>query len=120
MSGYFAKTFFRGLRPQGVHRRARNPGDHHDIALALESLGEPLCGDAAGLFLIDRDIVGARLRDLAVVGDDHDALVAGILDGAVERGRGDRVDDDRFGALLDHRIELLDLSLRVRPGDLDL
>ena len=99
-----------------VDRGSRNAGQDHDVALAAELVDQPLSGDPAGLVLIDVRVVGARLGDLGVIGENDNALVAGVLHHLVQRGRRDRIDHDRFRALLDHRVDLLDLPLRVRPA----
>ncbi len=118
--GRFGEHFLRRLGPQGVDRRARHAGDGDDVALPVQLLDQPLGRHAACLFLVDGNVVGARLRDFRIVGDDHHALVARILHGRVQRRRRDRIDDDGLGTLLHHRVDLLDLALGVRPGDLDL
>ncbi len=120
MSGYLAKHLLGRLGARRVDRRSGHAGHHHDIALAVELLDQPLGGDATRLLLVDRHVVGAGLRNLAVVSDDHHALVARVLDRAVERRRRDRIDDDRLRALLHHGVDLLDLALRVGAGDLHL
>ena len=65
--------------------------------------------------LVDGHVVRAGFGYLTVVGDHHHALGAGILDSPVERGRRDRIDDDRFCTGLHHRVDLLDLLLSIGP-----
>ena len=120
MSGMLGKDRLGGLGALGIDRSARNAGEHDDVALAAELLHQPLSRHAAGFGLVDVDVIGAFLGDLGVIGEDQNALVAGVLDDAVQRGRRDREDHDGVGALLHHGVDLLDLALGVRTGDLDL
>ena len=90
------------------------------LPLPLSFLASHSAVTRPGFFLVDRHVVGAGLGNLAVIGDDHDALVAGVLDRAVQGGRRNRIDDDRLRALLHHGVDLLDLALRVGAGDLHL
>ena len=117
--GILGEDLLRRLGAERVHRCSRHAGDQHDVALAVELLDQPFGRDATCLLLIDRDVVGAGLGDLRIIGKDHHALVAGILDRGVERIGRDRKDHDGLGAGLHHGIDLLDLALRIRAGDLD-
>ena len=117
--GVLGEDLLRRLGPERVHRCSRHAGDQHDLALAVELLHQPLGRDATCLLLIDRDVVGARLGDFRIIGKHQHALVAGILDRGVERIGRDRKDYDGLGAGLHHGIDLLDLALRIRAGDLD-
>ena len=120
MPGCLAKTSFAALVRSVSTEVPGHAGDDDDIALAAELLDQPFGGLASGLFLIDVDIVGARLGDLGVIGEDLDALVAGVLDDLVQGGRRNREDHDRLGAGLHHGVDLLNLPLRVGSGDLHL
>ena len=120
MSGYLAKTSFAALVRWRIDRGPGNAGEDDDVALAVQLLGQPFGRHAAGFVLVDMDVVGAGFGDLGVIGEDHHALVAGVLDDLVERGRRDREDDDRLGAGLNHGVDLLDLALGIGAGDLDL
>ena len=120
MSGIFGQHLVRALVAQRVNRGAVDAGDHDDVALAVELLSQPLSGDLAPLVLVDMRVVGAWFLDDAVIGGDHHALVARRLNGFVKRGRRDRIDHDRLRARRHHRVDLLDLLLRVGTGDLNL
>src|SRR4051794_15786603 len=119
-AGVLGEHLLGGGRARGVDRGPRDAGDDHDVALAAELVDQPLPGLPPGLVLVDGRVVGAGLGDDRVVGEDQRALGAGGLDHLVERRGRDRVDDDGLGTGLDHRVDLLDLALRVRARDLDL
>ena len=116
----FREHRLRGFGALGIDRGAGHAGDDDDVALAVQRLDQPFGGNAAGVELVDMDVVGARLGDLGIIGDDHDVPRAGASHHLVERGRRDRIDDDGLRALLHHRIDLLDLALRIGPRDLHL
>ena len=78
--GMLGEDLLGRLGAQRVDRGAGHAGDDDDVALAVEPLDQPFGRHAAGLVLVDRDVVGAGLGDLGVVGEDQDALVAGVLD----------------------------------------
>ena len=60
----------------------------------------------AHILEVDHDAVGAGFGHDAVEGDDDDAGVAGLLDGAVERVGRAGVDDDRVIALKNQILDL--------------
>ncbi len=120
MPGYLAKTALAAAVRCVSTEVPGTPVMHDDVALAAQLLGQPFGGDPPGLRLVDMHVVGAGLGDLGVIGDDHDVPRAGVLHHLIERGGRDRIDDDGLRALLHHRVDLLDLALRVRPGDLHL
>ena len=118
MSGCLANTAFAAAVRCVSTEVPGTPVMMHDVALAAQLVDQPLRRDPAGLLLIDMRVVGARLGDLGVISENDHALVAGVLHHLIERRRRDRINHDRLRALLDHRIDLLDLPLRVGSSDL--
>ena len=85
-AGVLGEDFLGRLGAQRIDRDAGNAGDHDDVALAVEFVGQPFGGHASSFFLVNADVVGAWLADRAVVGNDHHAFVAGVFDGCIQRG----------------------------------
>ncbi len=90
-----------------VEAVAGHAADFEDVGrLVAEPLGDEVqLGLGVGIEIVV-DHIGAGLGDAAGEGDHGDAGVAGLLDGAVERGIGAGQDDDRVVALQDQVLDL--------------
>ena len=113
MPGCFFQTDAAPARRSGVDRGPGHAVGLDDVALAVQRVDQPLGGELARRELVDVHVVGARLGDRAVVGDDDHAAVAGLLDHRIKRGGGDGEGDDRVVARGDHLLHLLDLAVDV-------
>ena len=132
-------------RLQGVHRAVEEErgvvvvgrtGEQLDVeraggcardGLALEVDEAEAVEDRVGLLHADLVVVERRVvvdvlgvADQAVVGDDGDVAVLGVLQHARERGAVDRGDDQGLGALGDHVLDLGDLGGDVVLGVLQV
>src|SRR5262249_36840764 len=75
-----AKDAFCGGVAARVHHRAGYAAHENDIAFIVELLSKPFGWTGAGPFLVDSDVIGARLRYLGVPGDERYAFLAGGAD----------------------------------------
>ena len=101
-------------------RNAGRAVQDEDLALAAQLLDQELGRLLAPCGGIGVDLGGHLVGvDEAVEIDDGDALVAGVGDDAVERGRRAGDQDDGVDIGIDHRLDLLDLRIGValRVGD---
>ena len=116
MNSGCAATPSRCLVDGFVDRGSGQPADLQQVAALGLELGHLLDFLPAHVLEVDDDAPGAWLGDDAVEGNDHDAGVAGLLDGAVERVGRRGVDDDGVIALQDQVLDLRGLGRHFLVG----
>ena len=108
------------LRPERVtlvDGVAGHAARQEDLALAAHRIDQRLGGVLAEAGGDVADVVGARLGDGRVIHEEEHALLAAAVDGAVQRGGGDREADDAVRPVGDHALIGGDLRLRIGAGD---
>jgi len=99
------------------HRVARLPVEEHEVALAAGGLHRRFGLEHAHLEAVVRDVVVDRaVADVAVVGDDGDAVLVRL--GHVGGGGGGvgRLDDEHLGAAGERVFDLVELARVVVVG----
>ena len=86
------------------------------LPLPVQLLCQPFGRTGASPFLVDADVISARLGHFRIPRDERHAFLAGSANSAIERSRRNRPGDNDIGAGLGHRIDLLQLGLRVTAG----
>ncbi len=93
---------------------------HHDdlavLGLVAQGLQQGLALGLAHLHVVERGVGADRTLGQAVVGDDLDAGVDGLLHGVLDRLGVDGVQDEDVHLVGDHRVDLLGLQVGVLLG----
>ena len=114
MSWLASSTGVGALAAVVADRDAGRAVEHQDLALAAHRVDQTFCRLLAPLGGVGVDLGGDVVGvDEAVEIDDRDALGAGVGDHAGRRGRRAGDQDDGVDVGIDHRLDLLDLSVGV-------